>query len=498
MRVLRAVVPLLLGLLLVVSLTPGEAGAAVPTRGRLHASAPTVYQGGAVLLRGKVPSAFRRPVLLQRRTSWGWTSIAKTWTTPQGRFVFRYRPRRVGPMTFRVWAPRVFHAHRRVARLRTPERTIVVHASPLAGGLARLTNGSKESQNARVSADGRYVLFDSKAPDLVPGDANGWRDVFLHDRQTGTTTRITGGHGTSYAGALSADGRLIAFDSYASDLVPGDTNAKRDVFLYDRDTMTTTRLTDGDGGSSVGGLSADGRLLAFASYATDLVPGDTNNYGDVFLLDLETEEITKVTGGKGAGKNPAISADGQWVSFYSGASNLVPGDKNRTRDVFVYEVGTGQTTRVTDGNAASESTSGALSADGRWVAFSSDASDLVGGDTNGRSDVFLLDRTTGQMTRVSRGNNDSVNAALSADGSQVAFTSYASNLTPGDVNGQADLFTYDRALDLVSRITNGNGPSDLAAISGDGSVVAFASLAADLVTGDTNNMSDVFVWLRTT
>jgi Tol biopolymer transport system component len=497
MRVTRALVPVLAGVVLATTLTPGEARAGVPTRGRLHVSDSQVFQASPVAVRGQVPGGFRRTVLLQRRVSWGWTSVAKTQTRPSGRFVFRYRTNRLGPLTLRVWAPRAVHQHRRVVRVRTPMRTLEVMPSPIGGDIARVTAGSKGSQNARLSPDGRFVLFDSEAADLVTGDTNGYRDVFLHDRTTGETTRITGGHGSSYAGAISADGRWVAFDSYASDVVPGDTNNMRDVFLYDRDTMTTTRITDGNGGSAVGGLSADGRRLVFASYASDLVDGDTNNYGDVFLYDADTQAITKLTGGKGAGKSPSISADGHWIAFYSGAPNLVPDDKNHVRDVFVYDVEAGTTRRITDGNAASQSTTSSISADGRWVTFYSDASDLVDGDTNNRTDVFLSDLQQGTTTRISQGNSHSLGPVISGDGRRLAFTSYASNLTPGDVNAQADIFTYDTDLGLVARITNGNGPSDLPAISADGSLVAFSSLAADLVAGDTNTMSDVFTWLRT-
>ena len=497
MRVARALVPLAASVVLAATLTVDEAHADVPTRGRLHVSDARVYQSSPVMVRGKVPGGFRRTVLLQRKVSWGWTSVAKTRTRPTGRFVFRYRTKRLGALTLRVWAPRAFHEHRRVARVRTPTRTLDVVPSPIGGDIARVTAGSKGSQNTRLSPDGRYVLFDSEASDLVTGDTNGYRDVFLYDRQTDETSRITGGHGSSYAGAISADGRFVAFDSYASDIVAGDTNASRDVFLYDRDTMTTTRITDGNGGSTVGGLSADGRRLVFSSYASDLVDGDNNTYGDVFLYDVDTQVLSKLTGGKGAGKSPSISADGRWIAFYSGAPNLVPGDKNRVRDVFVHDVEAGTTRRITDGNAASQSTTSSISADGRWVTFYSDASDLVDGDTNNRTDVFLVDTASGATTRISHGNSHSLTPVISGDGHRLAFTSYASNLTPGDVNAQADIFTYDTDLGLVARITNGNGPSDLPSISGDGSLVAFSSLAADLVGGDTNNMSDVFTWLRT-
>jgi Tol biopolymer transport system component len=272
------------------------------------------------------------------------------------------------------------------------------------------------SQEAAISADGRYVAFDSYATNLVPGDTNHPGDVFVHDRQTGATELVSvdssgnqGNGGGSYRPAISADGRYVAFDSYAADLVPGDTNGSNDVFVHDRQTGTTERVNvdsagnQGDGGDSQGAaISADGRFVAFQSGATNLVPGDTNGNFDVFVHDRQTgaTELVSVdsAGNQGGGHSygAAISADGRYVAFESEASNLVPGDTNGSNDVFVHDRQTGVTELVSVGISGSlgdgASNNAAISTDGRYVAFESGATNLVPGDTNGNFDVFVRDR----------------------------------------------------------------------------------------------------------
>ena len=278
-------------------------------------------------------------------------------------------------------------------------------------------NSTTEQGGAAISADSRFVAFTSAAFNLVPEDTNKAYDVFVHDRETGVTERVsvasdgTQGNGRSaFPPAISADGRFVAFTSGASNLVPDDTNDTYDVFVHDRETGVTERVsvasneTQADEGivPSSGGpsISGDGRFVAFLSAASDLVPEDTNDAGDVFVHDRQTGQTERVsvasdgTQGNSSSYGPSISFDGRFVAFTSGASNLVPEDTNDTFDVFVHDRQRGVTERV---SVASDGTQGngrsafppAISADGRFVAFTSGASNLVPDDTNGLADVFV-------------------------------------------------------------------------------------------------------------
>jgi len=338
------------------------------------------------------------------------------------------------------------------------------------------TEGNFDSSSSAISADGRYVAFESGASNLVSGDTSG-RDTFVHDTQTGTTTRVslatdgTEGNSDSYSPAISADGRYVAFDSRASNLVSGDTNGDFDVFVHDTQTGTTTRVslvTDGTQGNSHSfhpAISANGRYVAFYSWASNLVSGDTNGSDDIFVHDTQTGTTTRVslatdgTEGNDLSYNPAISADGRYVAFESFATNLVSGDTNGYVDVFVHDTQTGTTTRVslaTDGTEGNyESYSSAISADGRYVVFDSVASNLVSGDTNGDGDIFMHDTQTGTTTRVSlatdgtEGNSFSYSSAISTNGRYVAFSSGATNLVSGDTNAENDIFVHENDTVLI-------------------------------------------------
>ncbi len=388
------------------------------------------------------------------------------------------------------------------------------------------------SQDPSISADGRYVAFSSDASDLVAGDGNGFRDVFVRDRQTSITTRVsvdTGGldsNGASESPSISADGRYVAFHSDASDLVVGDGNGFRDVFVRDRQTNTTTRVSVDTGGLDSNGMSqnpsisADGRYVAFASDASDLVAGDGNGLADIFVRDRQTNTTTRVsvdTGGldsNGASARPSISADGRYVAFRSAATDLVlvPVDANGANDIFVRDLQTNTTVRASVDTGGGDSNGGSLyasiSADGRYVTFTSAASDLVAGDGNGTTDVFVRDLQTNTTTRVSVNttggdpNSFSQDSSISADGRYVAFESFASNLVAGDGNVANDIFVRDRQTNTTTRVsvdTTGldpNGTSWNSSISPDGRYVAFASWATDLVPGDGNATPDVFMRSR--
>jgi Tol biopolymer transport system component len=331
------------------------------------------------------------------------------------------------------------------------------------------------SLRAVISADGRFVVFDSLASNLVAGDTNGVADIFVHDRQTGATTRVsvssTGAQSdaVSLSPQVTPDGRFVAFASGASTLVPGDTNSAFDIFVHDRLTATTTRVSlngageQGNADSVIPNISADGRFVAFSSVASNLVAGPASSGTQVYVHDRASGTTTRISvdgGGNPANAssfNSGISADGRFVVFASAASNLVAGDTNGVRDVFVHDRLTTTTTRVNVSSAGAQangfSTLGfngeAISADGRFVTFGSSASNLVAGDTNGADDVFLHDRLTGITTRVSvdsagtQGNDVSGASSLSADGRFVAFISGATNLVPGDDNATFDGFLHD-------------------------------------------------------
>src|SRR5262245_58812866 len=223
--------------------------------------------------------------------------------------------------------------------------------------------GNSHSLNPSISADGRYLAFESMASNLVPGDTNGYWDVFVRDMQTGAITVVSTGAGGnqgnngSISPSISADGRYVAFRSYANNLVPGDTGTP-DVFVRDLQTGAITCVsTDASGnqGNSESDnpyISADGRYVAFESIASNLVPGDTNGTSDVFVRDLQTGAITRVSTdasgnqGNSVSYSPCLSADGRYVAFYSNAFKLVPGDTNGTADVFVRDLQTGSITRV--------------------------------------------------------------------------------------------------------------------------------------------------------
>ena len=322
------------------------------------------------------------------------------------------------------------------------------------------------SEPFAVSADGRYVAFTSAAPNLVSDDTNNTWDVLVHDRRTGTTSRISAssagvpGDSSSYGQAMSPDGRYVSFTSDATNLVPGDTNGAYDGFVHDRRTGTTSRVTVTDAGtqatarSYAPAISADARFVAFVSDATDLVPGDTNGVADIFLRDRRAGTTVLVSGAHADAPSdaPVISADGRYVAFTSEAA-LVPGDTNGVADVFLRDLRAGTTVRVSltaDGGQAAGGGSYAptISADGRHVVFGSDAGDLVPGDSNGVADVFLRDLRAGSTVRVSlaadggQPDDASYGGVLSRDSRLVAFASAATNLVPGDTNGVTDAFVH--------------------------------------------------------
>lgn len=367
-----------------------------------------------------------------------------------------------------------------------------------------------------LSADSRYVAFASDASDLVPGDSNEDYDAFVYDRQSGTLERVsvTSDGTQADAGvsspALSADGRYVAFASGATNLVAGDTNGWMDVFVRDRQTGATERVSLADDGSEADflsldfSLSGDGRYVAFASGATNLVAGDVNDHWDIFVRDrlAGTTEIVSLAadgslGNDGSFSGCSLSADGRYVAFLSVADNLVPGDTALSWGAFVRDRQNATTERVSLLPAGDDVDPGCkISADGRHVAYS-----WAGA-------LYVFDRLASVTERadVATGGAWADSASewysLSADGRYVAFTSWGDNLVSGDTNEAADVFLRDRAAGTTERVSlsaagaQGDSICEGAAVSADGRVVGFVSLSSNLVAGDTNGMGDVFVATR--
>jgi Tol biopolymer transport system component len=373
-----------------------------------------------------------------------------------------------------------------------------------------------DSYQASISADGRFVVF---------GYAN---RIYLRDRATRTLSRIDGrydlatgewhwGNDVSSNPVISPNGRYVAYQSEAWNLDPDglDNNGLSDIFRYDRITREIKTISKHRGGlgtatgeSIAPSVSNDGGV-AFASNATDLVPSGekTTRAWDVFVgwgasvQRVSTASAPANTEGNGDALQPAISASGQFVTFISSSSNLVAGDTNNAWDVFVRDRGANTTTRVSIATGAAgaqgnlDSWQPAISGDGRYVAFASDATNLVTPDLNDVADIFVRDRTQNKTYLVSvdargaQGDGPSYSPAISPDGRYVAFESYAA-LDPLDFNEVADIYLRDRTAKQTSRLSvstrgvEGNGDSLRPSMSADGRHVAFDSLANNLVSGD--------------
>lgn len=388
-----------------------------------------------------------------------------------------------------------------------------------------------------VSRDGRYVAFESFSAGYAPVQ-EAWISIVVADRATGDLRHLDAeGDGFAYPMSFSADGRFLVFSSFSPRNVPDDRNGYSDIFLYDLHTDEIELISKGIGGYQTDedniwpNISADGRYVVYSSRASNLVVDDTKLPGqryDLYVYDRVsgvTERVSKNNAREEIDGNPlaaSISANGRFIAFSSNARNLVLGDTNLTSDVFVHDRVRDVTERVsvasdgTEGNGGSGISHGpSISDDGRFVAFDSQASNLVPHDTNTASDVFVHDRLLGTTERVSvssygeqadprrlptqtSGSYLPLPGSMSPDGRYIVFASDAGNLGTVGANTPFSLFLHDRhtgrteAMSLSSEGVPGNGTTDDGVVNADGSLVVFESVATNLVADDTNTDSDIF------
>ena len=416
-----------------------------------------------------------------------------------------------------------------------------VYVRDIANGLTSIIStytaglpGDDFSSDPVISADGRYVAFASAATNLVANDSNEAQDIFVRDRQAGTTKRVSvSSSGEQAAGgdvpfssnpSISSDGRLVTYTSQATNLVANDTNDVADVFLYNQQNASTTRVSVSSQGAQANNrndiafLSADGRYVLFSSIASNLIANDTNDRGDLFLRNLSNNTTVRVSvrsnGAQATGDTSlgVLSADNRYIAYVTFASDIVSGDRNNNSDVFLRPTSSATTQLVSAAKQASQTAPGdseaarehGVSGDGSTVVFRSDASILVENDTNDRGDIFARNVGAAQTSLVTTtasgglADGSSFDSAISATGRYVTYQSFAGNLVDGDTNETSDIFLHDRQTGSVSRVNIGpNGEqtdpfssSGSPTVSSNGRFVAF-NAGDELIPG--GSFADVYV-----
>ncbi len=418
------------------------------------------------------------------------------------------------------------------------------------GGANGPSGDHPRSFDPAISNTGRFVVFDSAASNLVPGiNPGGVRQVYLHDRQTGLTEMISvtpggvPGNNDSFVASVSDDGNVVAFDSFASNLSPGDTNGFRDVFIRNRSAGTTVRISQflaggdplctpsgvNDCNSFDPSMSADGSVIAFGSFRR--FANDTDDEADIYVYTASgSPTLTRISvpvsaPSTGSTGSPSVSADGRFVAFASSRDHLIAGDTDGISDIFRYDRQTASLRKANvvaaDGNSFGPSISG----DGRFVAFWSEATNLLPPDSNGAPDIFIADMQDNPASikmlvngLTQQFDGESRAPSMSRDGKIVAFDSLATNIDAAnpDTNGVRDVYVVDRSCSTTfgvppvapctfkrgSVASNGdapNGESRFPALSGNGNYVAYFSDADNLVPlagGDGNGVRDAFVTKR--
>jgi Tol biopolymer transport system component len=408
-----------------------------------------------------------------------------------------------------------------------------------AGGAAG-AKGNGASLQSSISADGRFVAFESSATNLDPADGDAAFDIFVRDTQTGATALVSraSGAGRKSDGVcsdpdISGNGRYVAFRCSARTLDPADGDTTFDIFVRDLQANTTALVSRADGasgaksnGNSVApSISTDGRYVAFESVATNLSPADADTTPDVFVRDLQanaTALVSRADGASGVDANadstqPSISSTGRYVAFSSLATNLDADDTDGSADVFMRDIQSSATTLVSRAATASgakgdgDSTQPGISPDGRWVAFISTSTNLDGADVDAIADVYVrgVHVNTSTTTLVSRadgpngvkGDGASATPTISTTGRYVAFSSVATNLDPSDGDAVSDVYSRElpssnvRLLSRAAGVASVKGSADsgLPAISADGRFVSFASTATNLGDGDADAIADIHV-----
>ncbi|MEW2252398.1 TolB family protein [Streptomyces sp. NPDC058733] len=386
------------------------------------------------------------------------------------------------------------------------------------------------SERASVSADGHLVVFTSHATNLVRGDRNHCTDVFLRDLTAGTTTRVDRGYDGSESDGctgidpiISSDGRYVVYSADSTNLVRGVRDGRSHIYRTDLRTGQTTLAsaaadgTPGNGDSMRPTLSADGRYVAFATSADNLIPGDTPaSTWDTVVRDMVTGKVVRTsaasdgTPGDAASDGTQISADGRYVTFFSNATNLVPGDTNKKVDEFLHDTATGRTTRLSVSAAGVESDQitigGTISDDNRYVVLNSHATNLTAESPDtAQNHIYLQDLQEGTLRLIDKGADGvpapggTFWASISGDGRHIPMASAGPALVPGDTNGVRDIFVADLPDATLRRVSVGadGQQADAASYFPDAdqhaNAVVFTSYATNLVAGDTNGQPDVFV-----
>jgi Tol biopolymer transport system component len=403
-----------------------------------------------------------------------------------------------------------------------------------------------------ISADARYVAYVANADNVIQNGTKG-SNVFLYDQKNVKTELVSvasdGGpaDGDSYGPSISSDGRYIAFASEAKNIADNPGTGGRQIYVRDRKTGQTKIISlplnvsvpEEDAGDP--SISGTGRYVAFRSFPGNLISSGGDQMSQIFVRDIVKNTLYLVSkspsGEKGNDDSgvyggPSISSDGRFVAFQSYSTNLVKGDTNGASDIFLNDRNTGKTIRISVSSKWNQSNGGsvspAISGNGRYIAFISDATNLVPGDTNGKTDVFVYDRITKKTERVSvsssgkQANGDSLsnstpnNVSLSWDGRFVVFTSQASNLAPGGVSNTCssmglsspgsgtspcfNIYIRDRKTGKTTRITSAkdgglaNGDSLMPSMSHNGNWLTFVSAADNMIPNDTNGLTDIFVF----